>query len=727
MARKLLILALLTSLAMLFIGCDKLTDPKPQTDTTQPVNYSLVWADEFDQASSVPNPDNWGYDLGYGSDGWGNDEWQNYTNNPQNVRVEDGNLVISAQWDSQNYPVPGKRNGSITSARLNTKNKFSFKFGKAQARIKAPTSTGMWPAFWMLGNNFDTVGWPQCGEIDIMEISPFLYGPNTSLFAMHWWDDATASHSSQGNRYRMNQALSDGYHVYEVEWDQKRVVGRIDNIIYFVKVLDQATMDEFLQKFFLILNVAVGGNLGGEPDATTIWPQNMYVDWVRVYQASETLIPIQTFGLFTDETPVDAGLQIGVDSEIYVWENTLAAGNIPPFEGTNVISWNTTGVGWFGGGIASNAPLDLSDFAYGNLKFRIKIPANVTFKIGINDTGSAENYVLFPANQTTFGLQRNGEWGQVIIPIQSIRGTVDLESLNYPFIILEQSGAQCQFALDDIYWDGGGYTPASVSFDANSYSILDSGAGISVFDKDSANSTVDAQVSNGRATINVSIPLNSMGNGSGSVSFGPTDDATNTIAVAAGNTLTLTYQDSEGIIRTDTASITGLPQNTMGIYSETHTNPMLPYSQIVNSADWSGNPAEPNPQSTAVTPLDGNFVLSVNFANIGMGWGGIAFNFGAGNVSSYSTFVININKSAMPSLAHFGIKFEDGAGGQTQLDIASYTPVMNGNWARYEIPLSHFTGVNFSNLKFLGLWNPTTASNTYLTGYLYFDDIYLSN
>jgi len=727
MANKFFSLALLAASVLFFFGCDKVTAPKPVSDPTGEVDYTIVWADEFEQSSAVPNPANWGYDLGYGSDGWGNDEWQLYTNNQQNVKVENGNLVISALFDSQNYNVPGKRDGSITSARVNTKNKFSFKFGKAEARIKAPTGTGMWPAFWALGNSIDTVGWPKCGEIDIMELSPHLYDANTSLFALHWWNDTTESHASQGNTKRLSQPLSNDYHVYTVEWDQTRVVGKIDNIVYFTKVLDPATMSEFLQEYFLVLNVAVGGNLGGAPDASTVWPQNMYVDWVRVYQASQSLIPIHTYGLFTDETPVDAGLQIGVDSEIYVWENTLSAGNMPPYEGSNVISWNTTGVGWFGGGISSNAALDLSGFANGNIKFRIKIPANVSFKIGINDTQSHESYVLFPANQTAFGLERNGEWGQAVIPVQDIKGNVDLQNLSYEFIILEQSGAQCQFALDDIYWDGGGFAPATVSFDATSYSIQDSGADINLIDKAAMNTSPSVQVSNGRATIDVSIPLNYLGSGSATINFGATNDDTNTISVSAGTILTVTYQDTEGILRTDTASITGPPQNAMGIYSETHTNPMLPYSQIINSADWGGNSAEPNPTSTAVPPLDGTYVLGVNFTNLSSTYEGIAFNFGSQDISSWSKFVIHVNKSAMPTLTQLGIKFEDNSGGNTEVNLSAYTPTVIGNWLRYEIPLSQFPAVNFSQVKFLGLWNPRNSSGNLLFGNLYFDDIYLTN
>lgn len=727
MASKTLLSAALAVLLLFFFGCDIFTAPKPVPDTTGPVNYTLVWADEFEQASTLPDPDNWGYDLGYGSDGWGNDEWQMYTNNQQNVKVEDGNLVISAVWDSVNFAVPGKRNGSITSARVNTKNKFSFKFGKVQARIKAPTDKGMWPAFWMLGKNIDAVSWPQCGEIDIMEISNFLHDDRTSLCTMHWWDDDSDSHRAYGTSKRLGAPLSDAYHVYEVEWDEQRVVGRIDDLIYFVKVVDPSTMDEFLKEFFLVLNVAVGGNLGGAPDATTHWPQRMFVDWVRVYQSEESLIPIETYGIFTDNTPVDDGLTVGVNAEIYVWENTLTPGTIPPYEGPNGITWNTAGQGWFGAGISSNTPLDLSGFAEGNLKFMIKIPANVRFKIGINDAQNHESYVVFPANQTAFGLVRNGEWGQAVIPIADIRGNVNLEMLNYEFIILEENGTQCQFAIDDIYWDGGGASPSSVSFSQDSYAYDATSATLTVIDAAAANSTATVSVSNGRATISLGIALNSLGVGTGIVNFGTTNDATDTIAITPGGSITASYTDTNGTVRTDTANITGGAPNTIGIYSESHTDPMLPYSQIINSADWSGNSAEPNEQSTAVAPVDGSYVLAVNFTNQGIGWGGIAFNFGSQDISDYTVFVINVNKSAMPTLAHLGIKWEDGAGGNTQVDLASYTPVISGNWARYEIPLSHFPAVNLASVKYLGIWNPSTSGNAYITGSLYFDDIHLKN
>ena len=990
--RKICYVLIAVSLGMLFNGCDWVTDPEPIPDPTPPADYELVWSDEFDQRSVVPDSSNWNFDLGYGDEGWGNDEWQLYTNTPENIIVENGNMVITALWDSTLFPEPGKRDGSITSARVNTKNKFSMKYGKIQARIKPPTDAGMWPAFWMLGNDIDVIGWPYCGEIDIMEMSPLLYNDKTTICTMHWWNDLDSSYATYGTTKQFDVSLSDDYHIFEVEWDQQRIVGKVDDITYFVKVIEQGSMDEFYRKFFIILNVAVGGNLGGPPDQTTQWPQHMYVDWIRAYQKAEE--PIEAFGIFTDETPVDDGLEIGVDAEIYVWENTLTSGTIPPYEGDNVISWATTGAGWFGGGISSNQPVDLSIFEGGTIKFMIKIPADVSFKIGINDLQGIENYVEFPANQTTYGLVRDGEWGQAIIPVEDIKGAVDLEMLKYEFIILEQNGTQCEFALDDIYWDGGGTAISNVQFDADTYETDTANATISVLDEAAADSLVFVTVDNGTDTIHINITLNGSGNGNGTLNFGPTSDETDTIEIQNGDILTVTYVDTQGNVKTDTASIvtgeidtfgiftdltpvdvgihvgenaeiyvwegtleagtippyegdnviswetTGLgwfgggiasyqpvdlsdfelgyikfmikipanvlfkigindtqghenyvefpanqttynlirngewgqaaiplvdikgsvnlemlnyefmileqngiqcefaiddiywdktgvtfsnvsfnsasyliddtgalitvidelavnslvtvtvdngtetisvdvqlddagegssnihfgPTNddtdtiaiteggiitvtyidnngitrtdsadiedgsgseTAGIYSESHTDPMIPYSQIINSADWSGNSAVPDEQSTAVTPVDGTYVLSVNFEAGGATYGGISFDFGSTDISSYETLILSIDKSDMSGLVHLGIKLEDTSAGFTEVDITSYTPVMNGNWAMYEIPLSDFPASNLSAIKYLGLWNPKDSGNNLLFSTLYFDDMYL--
>jgi len=195
------------------------------------------------------------------------------------------------------------------------------------------------------------------------------------------------------------------------------------------------------------------------------FPAHMYVDYIKVMEwngqgevhTGPPTFQGGTFGLFTDTTPIDNGLVAGDDAEIYVWEGTLSEGSIPPYEGENGISWQTTGSGWFGAGIMSMQPVNLFNFGDGHLKFMIKIPANISFQIGIIDAWGNQSYVEFPANQTKYGLVRDNNWGQASIPVSDIRGEfIDLRMLSYEFVILEVNGAGCEFALDDIYWDGGG-------------------------------------------------------------------------------------------------------------------------------------------------------------------------------------------------------------------------------------------------------------------------------
>ncbi len=902
---KLILVALFFSIVL--TSCDVTTEPESVDDPTEFTNYVLVWEDDFEQTSSTPDPDNWGYDIGYGQDGWGNDEWQLYTDAPENIRVEDGNLVISAVFDSDGFEAPGKRDGSVTSARINTKDKFSMKYGKIQARIKPPVGAGMWPAFWMLGTNFDTAGWPYCGEIDIMEMSPLYHNEKTTMFTMHWWDDTSESHSSYGTNKEFNYSLADDFHIFEVEWDAQRVVGKIDGIPYFTKVLDPETMSEFMREFFLILNVAVGGNLGGSPDDSTVWPQNMYIDWIRAYQSEESAMPIESFGVFTDETPVDAGLTTGLDANIVVWVDewtgdlTLIGANVPPFEGDNVLAFQSNNIGWFGGGIQSTLPVDLSDFSYGNLNFMIQMPANVTFKIGIMDAQGNQSYVEFPANQTTYGLERNGEWGQAIVPVTDFTG-VDISMLDYEFIILEEQGTQCTFAIDDIYYDGGG-EPSSVNFNSDSYALETTDAEISVVDLSASGTTVMVSVDNGADTISLDVTLDALGHGSAMLYFGETNDETDMIAISEDVTLTASYTDGDGVVRTDTADIeagspdspetpapdptqdaanvislfsdayedvpvdtwsadwdsaeledlqiagnntklytnlvyagvefanptvdatsmshfhmdiwtpddvaspavfniklvdygangvydggddveyelafnatsnpplvtgewisfdlplsdfTGLvttghmaqmvisgdpntvyvdnvyfyteggTSSTAGIYSESHTDPMIPYVQFINSADWGGNSAVEDIENTDVTPLDGSYVLGIDFQAGGATYCGLTFDFGSVDISDYETLVFSIDNSAMTDLVHFGIKLEDNSGGSNEIDISTLTPEISGNWATYEISLSQYPATNLADLKYLGLWNPKDASETLLTGMLYLDNIYLS-
>jgi beta-glucanase (GH16 family) len=238
--------------------------------------WVLIWQDEFNGPRI--NTSFWGYDLG--CSGWGNNEWEEYTDSTDNAFIENGNLVIQA-IDT------GGGNCGYTSARLITKGKVHYAYGKIEARIKVPYGQGIWPAFWMLGENIDSVGWPQCGEIDIVEMIGGGQGRDNVCVGTAHWDNF--DHQSNGNSISLPwpEKLSDSYHIYSIEWNSTSIKWYFDDILYHTLNIGSG-MEEFQGKdFFIILNLAVGGNWPGYPDNTTIFPQKMYVDYVRWYQWRE--------------------------------------------------------------------------------------------------------------------------------------------------------------------------------------------------------------------------------------------------------------------------------------------------------------------------------------------------------------------------------------------------------------------------------------------------------
>jgi beta-glucanase (GH16 family) len=270
---------------------------KQQPSTTK--NYTLVWQDEFNGANgSRPDPSKWTYDLGGG--GWGNQELESYTDRAENARVENGNLVITAR--QENYEGSDHIAREYTSARLKTQGLFSQTYGRFEARIKIPSGQGMWPAFWMLGDNIATAGWPKCGEIDIMEnigkepgtVHGSLHGPLTT---------GAASDLTSAVKLVNGKDFAADFHIYAVEWDPGVVRFYVDSTLYATYTPDSAGSDTgansglsnsaavragswvFDHPFFVILNVAVGGNWPRSPDATSSFPQTMLVDYVRVYTA----------------------------------------------------------------------------------------------------------------------------------------------------------------------------------------------------------------------------------------------------------------------------------------------------------------------------------------------------------------------------------------------------------------------------------------------------------
>jgi len=469
----------------------------------------VFWEENFNTL------DNWMIVTGNGSWGWGNGELQFYKED--NVKIseipgEEGNNALHIIAKQETGPGITDQWGNplnYTSGKVTTEAKISVKYGVIETRVRVPgLDLGGWPAFWLLGTT--NYGWPHKGEVDLMEMGQSkefrdlhdnhnggngldnssvnqIVGANAIFYS----DSAITPENPSGAAslawdpdddycrpyYNYANSLNDRFVKYRMYWDKDSIRFTVidDEVEYdlYTNPLPINELEAFQRPFFFIANLAIGGtftdayNLGDPGSGLPIsmpLPAEMYVDYVKVMkwngQGEVHFGPPEqetgTFGVYTDETPADNKLKPGITSEIYVWEGTLTTGTLGPYEGENVLSWKTAGKGWFGAGVFSVQPTNLSGFGDGNIKFRIIIPANVTFQIGIIDYWGNASYVDFPANQTKFGLVRDGEWGQASIPVSEIRGElIDLRMLTYSFVILEVNGASCEFAIDDIVWDGG--------------------------------------------------------------------------------------------------------------------------------------------------------------------------------------------------------------------------------------------------------------------------------
>ncbi|WP_255518099.1 family 16 glycosylhydrolase [Fulvivirga sp. M361] len=246
------------------------------TDDTQTVvNFDeLVLQDEFDM-DGVPDTAVWGYDIGRGVNGWGNNELQYYTDRTENVKVENGFLLITAQQESF-------KGASYTSARLLTKGLFDQTYGRFETRIRLPWGQGIWPAFWMLGADIDTNPWPGAGEIDIMEFRG--QEPTTVLGSVHGpgysgGESITKSYTLENDRF------DTGFHVFGIEWGTEYVNFYVDDVLYNQITPADVTGEWVFDKpFFILVNLAVGGTFVGSPNGETVFPQTMLVDYVRVYK-----------------------------------------------------------------------------------------------------------------------------------------------------------------------------------------------------------------------------------------------------------------------------------------------------------------------------------------------------------------------------------------------------------------------------------------------------------
>jgi beta-glucanase (GH16 family) len=249
---------------------------------SNPKDWKLTWSDEFDGPKGSPaDASKWSFDIG--GNGWGNKELETYTRRTANSHVESGRLVIKAIKETFTGPDNISRN--YTSARLLTKNKFSQAYGRFEARIKIPYGQGIWPAFWLLGDNIDTAHWPNCGEIDIME----NIGKESSIVHGTFHGPGYSGGNGISAAYTLpsGRKFSDDFHTFALEWEPNVMGFYVDGHLYKTGTpadLPSGRSWVFDHPFFIILNVAVGGVWPGNPDATTVFPQQMLVDYVRVYR-----------------------------------------------------------------------------------------------------------------------------------------------------------------------------------------------------------------------------------------------------------------------------------------------------------------------------------------------------------------------------------------------------------------------------------------------------------
>lgn len=340
----------------------------------------LAWSDEFD-VNGAPNPDNWGYDLG--QSGWGNNEVQNYTNLAQNARVENGVLIIDAL----------KINGNWTSARLKSQGKKNFTYGRIVFRAKLPLGIGTWPALWTLGESISTIGWPACGEIDVLE--HVGRDPGVILSAIH----TTSSSGNTVNKSTTQVANhATAFHTYELRWTPEKLEFLADGVLYYTyqpATKNSATWP-FTSPQFIIMNIAMGGTLGGPTIDPALTAARMEVDYVRVYQS------------FTDTKLEGPNIleknQQGVkfktnklDGASYSW-SLPADASIASGDGTNeiTVNWGSTE-----GNVTSTVVVNNQQYEKAIAVTHVAKPQGTTFSVLKPDFG-IDWKDIDPANEFSF-------------------------------------------------------------------------------------------------------------------------------------------------------------------------------------------------------------------------------------------------------------------------------------------------------------------------------------
>jgi beta-glucanase (GH16 family) len=419
---------------------------------------TLVWSDEFDG----PFVDRTYWTYGVGGHGFGNGELQYHTARPENARIENGNLIIEARRENYN----GKQ---FTSARLKTHGRLAFKYGTLEARIKLPdVDNGVWPAFWLLGDNIGQFDWPACGELDIMEVgqrSGYLAGVvnRRVLSAAHW--DYQGNYASYGDFIDWPVDLYNDYHIYKVEWTPTLIKTYLDGVnIWTIDISDPAanSLEEFHEPMFIITNVSVGGwNFVEITDPALItapFPGRMYVDYIRLYDHGDTELYLAEdtaetggFGVYTETTPVNNSVTYDADASLYLWNN-LTPTPTDAYEGDEAWGMTAAAGNWFGMGVFSHVNRNMQHYSDGHLHFHMKTSSPAAFKIGAVSAAAGESWVSFATGEEKYGLVRDGSWHEVVIPLNSFLN-VDFHTITQLFMIAgDPPAAPFEFAIDNVYW-----------------------------------------------------------------------------------------------------------------------------------------------------------------------------------------------------------------------------------------------------------------------------------
>lgn len=262
----------------------KVSKSAPASATAAPAGWTSVWNEDFvGPAGSSPDATKWTYDLG--GQGWGNSELQNYTDRPSNVSLDGrGNLVITARRENEGYCWYG--DCTHTSARLLTKDLFTQKYGRIEARVRLPEGQGLWPAFWMLGDDLTSAGWPAAGEIDITEV--LGHETNKTYGTLHGPGYSGADGIGTAYTLPAGQSFSSDFHVFAIDWAPNEIKWSVDGVLFSTKTPADLDGDKWVfdHPFFIIVNLAVGGNWPGSPDDATRFPAEYVIDYVRTYRAN---------------------------------------------------------------------------------------------------------------------------------------------------------------------------------------------------------------------------------------------------------------------------------------------------------------------------------------------------------------------------------------------------------------------------------------------------------